>query len=137
MDNAGRFARGQSIDPASYTATKTGDEIDLSDAVDGSVWVVVNVGAVTTADATNLFTFTVTSASATGGSFSPEDSTAYTTVNSWDRLINATTEENTSYAFNLAHTNPFVKVVATETGAAEAIFGATVYYEKRHGPANT
>jgi hypothetical protein len=136
-DNARRFEKGLSIPPASYTATKTGSEVDISQSVDGSVWVVVNVGATATADGSNLFTFTVTSATASGGSFSAEASTAYDAVDSWDRIINATGEANTSYAFNLHPTKPYIKVVATATGSPSVIFDSVVLFQKRHGPANT
>jgi hypothetical protein len=136
-DQAGQFDYSQSIDPADYTATKTGDEVDLTNAIEGSVMIVVNIGAVTTADATHYFTFTVTEASATGGSFSAADSTQYSTKDSWDRIVNATSEANAVKVFNFIPSEPFIKVVATETGTAQALFGATVLFKKRHQPAST
>ena len=136
-DLARNFDYSQSIDPASYTATKTGDEVDLT-SVDSAL-VVVNIGAVATADASNLFTFTLTQATASGGTFAAADSGQYDVVDSWDRLINATAEANDVKAFNFrpAKAKPYVKVVATETGTASAIFGATVIFTKTRQPAST
>lgn len=122
----------QSIDPASITATTTGTYVPIAGF--SSVAAVIQVGVVTTADASNLFTFSAkgaTDASGTGA-------TALTTYNPlqdtagvgsvWDYLINSTTVDDVlSYSFGIIPGNfTHVAIVATETGTASAIFGATV-----------
>lgn len=130
------FDLERAIDPASYTATKTGEEIALSG---GPVLVLVTVGAVAAADAENYVTFTVEQATATGGDFSAADSSQYKVADSWDRLINATTEGNAVYAFQFipAATYDYIKVVGTETGTTEAIYDVTVIQGGRTYPQTT
>lgn len=121
-----------SIASASITATTTGSEIDLQGAID--VKVLIPVGIVTTADATHYFTFTVTQCATSGGSFTAAATTQYHVADSWDRVINATTEGSALYAFQFKPTKRYMKVVATETSTGQAIFGAYVEFTKRHEP---
>jgi hypothetical protein len=133
-DIARQFDYFTSCAYADRTATITGSEVNITGAKE--VLVLVYVVSNTTSDASNLFTFTVTEASATGGSFSAAASTAYDPVDSWDRLINATTETGL-YAFNFKPTQPYIKVVATETGTAQVAFSAHVLITGIHQPEST
>jgi len=126
------FDYGLSIIGADHTATATGEEIDLLGITD--VMVLISVGNVAIADASNLFTFTVTECATSGGTFVAAGTTQYSTSDSWDRIINATTEEEDIYAFNFFPTKRYIKVVATETGTAQAIFSANVIKYGRHQP---
>lgn len=139
QDIARDFDYGLSIVPVDHTATVTGEEISLVGVLDPLVAVAVDVGAVAIADASNYFTFTVTQATATGGTFVAADSVQYDPVDDWDRIINATTEGSTYYVFNfrLKPNYDFIKVVATETATAQATFGAVVWKKKRHNPASS
>jgi len=126
------FDYGLSIAGASITATTTGDAIDLNGITD--VMVLVSVGAVATADASNYQTFTVTECATAAGTYVAAGTSQYSTSDSWDRIINATTEENDIYAFNFFPTERYIRVVATETGTTEAIFSANVIKYGRHQP---
>jgi len=123
------------ITPIDRTATVTGSEIDLLGAID--VLIIVSIGAVAIADATKLFTFTVTQCATSGGTFAAAATTQYMVADSWDRIINATTEADAVKAFQFKPTLRYIKVVATETGAAQATFGAVVVYNKRSQPASS
>lgn len=133
-DYAVNFDRGDSIVPADYTATETGDVITLLGITD--VWCVVQAGVVAIADASNLFTFTVTQCETVAGTYVAADASQYGVADSWDRIINLTTEGSRSYAFNF-YPKPgfmFIRLVATETGTAQAIFGGTFLKYGRHQP---
>ena len=131
----------QSIAPADRTASVTGSEVDCS-LCPVVATIRVNVGTVTLADSSNLFKFTVTQCATSGGSFTDADSSQYDPVSptgsttAWDRIINATTEGSKAYTFNfrMAADYPYIKVVATETGTAQAAFGACVEFEPSVGP---
>lgn len=137
-DIARDFERTVSILPsATKTVTTTGEEVDCSGGL-GLVYIDIAIGAVATADATNLFTFTVTQCATTGGTFTAAASGQYDWVDG-DGIINATTEANSVMALNfrLNGSYPFIKVVATETGTASAFFNAIVHVPKRSMPAST
>jgi len=121
-----------SVAPAAITASTNGAAVDLAESAGGHM-VQVNVGVVTTADATNFFTFTVeTSANGSDGwtaiaadaYLSPRDQDG----NTWDRLINATTEGPLAYQFGFRNdsNHRYARVVATETLTASAVFGASI-----------
>ena len=133
-DIARNLDSGQSINPASYTATVTGGEVSMV-GKGQEVMIVIPKGAVATADGSNYFTFTVTQATASGGSFVAADSNQYDWVEG-DGVINATTEENgvMTANFRLKRGYDYLKIVATETGTAEAIFGALFLKPGRHNP---
>ena len=132
----------QSINPADHTATIEGGEVDCT-LCPVNCLVRVTVGAAAIADASKLFTFTIEQATATGGTFSAADAAQYDFVppagssTDWDGIINATTEADEVYSFNfrMKRTYDFLKVVATETGAAQIIFGATIEFEPSTLPA--
>jgi len=127
------FDYGLSIVPAAtLTATTTGEAIDLNGITD--VMVVVPVGVIATADASNLFTFTVTECATADGTYAAAETTQYSTSDSWDRILNATTEGSDIYAFNFFPTLRYIRVVATETGTASAFFSASVLKYGRHQP---
>jgi len=133
-DYAVNFDRGDSIVPAAITATTTGSEITLAGITD--VWCVVQVGVIAAADASNLMTFTVTQCATTGGTFVAADAAQYGVADSWDRILNAVAEGSQSYAFNF-YPKPgygFIKLVATETGTFDGIFGGTFLKYGRHQP---
>jgi hypothetical protein len=129
-DIARRFNWKQSIAPSSNASTVTGSEVDVTDAAT-MVTIVVNVGSVSAGDGSNYNTFTVTQATATGGSFGAPDADQYDLVNSWDGKINATGEANTIYLcnFRLKAGYPFIKVVMTKTGTQTIVYSATVFWE--------
>lgn len=137
-DKARNFDYLQSIAPAAITATTTGSEVSLVGVKD-NVLILVDVGAISAADSSNYVTFTVTQATASGGSFSAAASGQYDTVDSWDRILNATTEGSAVYAMNFkpAKGYDYIKVVATETGTFNGIFGAHVLVDGRHQPEST
>ena len=126
------FDYGLSIIGADITATTTGEAIDLTGITD--VMVLISVGNVAIADASNLFTFTVTECATAAGTYVAADASQYDTSDSWDRIINATTEEETIYAFNFFPTSRYMRVVATETGTFNGIIGAVVLKYGRHEP---
>ena len=134
IDMVNEYGVGQSIAPASITATTTGSAVDLLNGFDPVV--VVTVGTVTTADTDNYVTFTISesddnssyTALASGGYLHAENSAGTT----WDRIINATTEGTNVYRFRFAPSKRYVKVVGTETGTTSAVYGAHVEYVKRH-----
>ena len=136
-DMGRNIERAQSIAPAAITATTTGEEVDLSGVLD--CMILVDVGVISAADANNYMTFTVTQATATGGSFSAADSAQYGAIDSWDLVLNATTEGSQTYAFNFfpKADYPIIKVVATETSTFDGIFGATALFTKTTQPANS
>jgi len=131
-----------SIKAASITATETGEIVDMLGA--SSVMVIVPVGAVATADASHYFTFTfVTGTDAALGDAAAIASGSYMgakdeDLNTWDRIINSTAEADTCYSFgvNIDKVGErWGRVLATETGTAEAIFGAIVVLcYNRHQP---
>lgn len=118
----------QSIAPASITATTTGSVVDLSGYE--SAMAVIGVGAVAAADATNYVTFKVQVGDESDGS-DMADATMYAVKTSagatWDRLINATTEENQVYLIGFKTLGKkYARVVGTETLTTTAIYGATI-----------
>lgn len=108
-----------SIAHAQKTSTATGSEVQLTG---GPVWIMIDITAIGAADATHFFTFTITQAIATGGSFSAATAaTQYKVKGSWDRIINATTETGIeTFQFIPKATYDFIKVVATESAGGSA-----------------
>ena len=133
-DLASNLDSGISIVPAQYTATETGDEVSVV-GKGQEVMIVIPIGAVAAADASNRFTFTVTQATSSGGSFTAADSGQYDWIEG-DGYINATTEADSVMTCNfyLKPTYDFLKIVATENGTADAIFGALFLKPGRHNP---
>jgi hypothetical protein len=112
----------QAIIPAARTATfATGDIIDLQGYE--SVMFVVHAGAVTTADSSNFVTFTIVAGDA-------DDLTGGATVSGDDLLgsnpvINATTDADEVIGkVGYRGTKRYARLVATETGATDALYGA-------------
>lgn len=135
-DFARNLAAVQAIAPqATITATTTSAAIDLLDAVEGSIFVLVNAGVIATADSTNYFEFKVTEG-ATNAAADAVASTCYDPVASWDRLLNATTEGSATYKMNIRPTKRWIKIVMAEEGTASAFATATVFYLKRSGVAS-
>ena len=132
-----------SIAPAAHTAT-TSSEVVVDCAEAESLTVIVPVGVVATADASNFFTFTVLMGDVADGSDATAvDSSAYLNPKSgagvlWDRVINATTEGSQVYQFGVKNlrSNRYAFVRATETETASAIFGAMILLgNRRHNEA--
>ncbi len=132
IDQASSLDPVVSINSASITATTTGSAVSTEGC--RSLTVIIPVGAVATADASNLVTFTVTE-SVDDSAYTALDSGDYISVIPnggsavWDRIINATSEQNACYSFGIKTTTANVssiKVVGTETGTTEAIYGAYV-----------
>jgi len=129
-----------SIAPASKTATSSSETVvDVSNAE--SITVIVPVGVVTTADGSNLFTFTVLGGSSSDGSDAVAvDSSAYldpkdSTGAVWDRLINATTEGPACYQFGVKNlrNDRYMFVRETVTGTVSAVLGAMILLgDRRH-----
>lgn len=116
----------QSIAPAAITATTTGSAVDVT-GYEG-VEIVVEAGVITAADASNYMTFTVTYTT-DDTNYTALDSGDYISPASWDRIINATTEGSATYRFGIKPSVANIskiKVVATETGTFNGIFGASV-----------
>jgi len=113
------------------TATQTGDEVALTG---GAVLILVHVHTATTADATHFFTFSVTQATASGGTFSAADSSQYKT-NLWDMIINATTETGVKiFQFIPVAGYDYIKVIATETGTSDITYSVIVLQGDIHAP---
>ena len=132
----------QSIAPADHTATVTGEEVDARKCPRRAV-VRVSVGIATIADASKFFTFKVTQCATSGGTFTDADAGQYDFVaptgstTAWDGILNATTEGSADYSFNfdMKRTYDYLKVVATETGAAQILFGADIEFIPSEQPA--
>ena len=124
-----------SIASASITATTTGNYVDILGA--DRVLIQIPVGVVSTADASNYITFTVTDGTTTTAGDAVA-TTQYIAADSWDMTINATTEGSAMYAFEFIPTpgKRYIKVVGTETGTTSAIYGAYVTFSKIHQPAS-
>lgn len=132
-----------SITPASRTATTSSELVaDVSNAE--SITVFVPIGTVTTADGSNLFTFTVLGGAVSDGSDATAvDSSAYLDPKTqggavWDRIINATTEGDVVNQFGVKNlrNDRYMFVRATKTGTASAVFGAHIVLgNRRHNVA--
>jgi len=118
---------------ATKTATTSSETcVDISGAE--SAMVVVHAGVVATADASNYFTITVLGnndgVAGTGTALAateyldPKDGSG----NTWDRLINATTEGSKTYQFGVKNSAGwrYLFVRATETGTASAFLSADI-----------
>lgn len=122
----------QIINPgATVTATTTSAAYDTKDGVLSDFAIIVNIGAVATADATNYFTFKVQE-SDDNSTYKDIDSSFYVASN-WDLKINATAEANAVQVFGIKSDKRYLKVVATETGTASAIFSVTIGQEAKTG----
>ena len=133
-----RIAGALSLAAANYTGDTNGTVVDIRQAI--AIMVHVNVGVVTTADATNYFTFKFESgADSAGGDFTEIDSTDYIDAKdqnnaAWDRKINATTEGPLGYQFGVRNSRGdlYGRVVADETLTADLYAAASVLVTKRH-----
>lgn len=125
--------------PASYTATETGDAIDMRDNLSLGVEFDVFIGAVTTADASNTFEIKILQSETIGGTYVAADSAQYDVLESWDRLIDDTGESDSIKTFNFRMKTgyPFIKVEATVVGTVEAIFAVQVVARPQTLPAQT
>jgi len=133
LDMGRQLKLGTSIAHAQITATTTGSEVDCTGAKE--VTIAVYVSANTTSDSTNYVTFTVTNSDATGGTFDAVSSDQYDPVNSWDRVLNATTETGWFvFNFHLTPGHPFIKVVGTETGTTDITYSAHVIERAKDQP---
>lgn len=110
------------IAPAQYTGTKSdGTIIDLQGYE--SATVMVGIGAVSTADGSNYFTITVTE----GDNSALSDGATATKLIGAFELINSTSADpNTVQLVGYYGGKRYVRVVATETGTADATFGCWV-----------
>lgn len=126
---------GVSIPPASITATTTGDAVSLVGKGPITIGVLVDVGAVATADATNFFTVSFIESDAVAGTYTAIASSRVVWIEG-DGIINATTEADTPQTANiyLAVGKDFVKAVITETATAQAIMGVIFLKPGRHNP---
>ena len=138
LDEASKVVSEQAIAPASITATTNGNSHQVSTTAArlaaGALWFDILVGAVSAADATNFFTFSVQKDDNTGFS-SPTTVPASDIIVSedqagvaWDRLINATGEADNNYKIGIRLRDPdndFYRLVVTETLTASAIIGAS------------
>jgi hypothetical protein len=125
----------ESINLANYTATVAGSGKDTWGMLD--VLVYIPVGVVAAADATHFFTFSFSESDTEGGSYTAIASANIRTIDSWDYIINATTEAGNLHVVQLNRTKRWVKVTATESagGAANANFGAYIVQPTdRHQP---
>ena len=119
------------------TSTQTGDEVDAS-ANNGVITFIIHVHAIGTADGSNYFTFTVNQATSSGGTYAAANSNQYLTVDSWDRILNATTETGIKVLqFFPARNNPYLKLIATETGTADITYSAICLFDSKHQPASS
>lgn len=133
MDFVNELTVYKSISPASITATTTGTAVDCYNAIECVA--VIPVGTVTTADADNYVTFTI-SESDDNSSYAALDSTGYLQAEnmagtSWDRIINATTEGDNVYRFQFVPSKRYVKIVGTETGTTSAVYGGFVEFRRK------
>ena len=92
----------------------------------------------TTADATNFFTLSFTECATSGGTYTAVPAAPVTTMDSWDKLINATTEAAEMHLVQVRLTPGmrYIKAVFTETGTAQAELWATFFFKKIHQPAS-
>lgn len=137
-DIARNLDSGLSISPASITATTIGSEVGVVGKGPHTVLLVVAIGAVASADASNYQTFTVNQCTESGGTFVAADADQYDWVEG-DGIINATTEADSvmTLNFRLKPGYDYLKAIATETGTTEAIFGAVFLKPGRHNPVAT
>jgi hypothetical protein len=109
------------VDNGAKTATTTGTVIDVRGYDEANF--VVQVGTVTTADATNKFTIDLYEGDLASG-------TDGTSVAAGDRIgaavdIDGTGDAQKTIAFGYLGKKRYVHVKATEAGTASVIFGAT------------
>lgn len=121
-----------------YTATIIGSELDMTD----SKWItelIIPIGTVTTADGSNYFEFKVQQSETSGGTYSDANSEQYDVMGDWDLRINAVGEADTvkSLNFRLKNGYPYLKVVATMVGTAQATFGSVVLKNSIRKPDTT
>jgi len=127
FDLASNIIPKKSITALDRTATVTGSIVDLKDYKAASV--MVCIGAVAIADASNYFTFTIEVGDDSGLSDAAEVSSYEVSKlaagTTWDRKVNATGEADdvALVGFN-AGGKRYARVKATETGTAQATFGA-------------
>ena len=130
------FEYALGIAPAPYTATTTGSELDMTEALD--VFAVFSLGTDATVDATNFFTFSFTECATSGGTFTAVPDAQFVPMDSWDKIWNASGEANV-YHFASVVLSPgmrYLKAVATETAAADGEFGVAIFFTKRSQPSS-
>lgn len=108
------------LDPAATTANRTGDVVDVQGY--DSATIVVQVGTVTTADATNYFTFDLYHGDLASG-------TDGTSVDAAERInaafaVNDTSDAGKTVAFGYLGNKRYIHVVCTETATGSIISGA-------------
>ncbi len=120
---------------ASYTATKAGTAVSIAGMSGTAIKIVLVTGTITTADASNLMTLSVTQGT-TNAAATAVDSAQLDPCDSFDYLINATTEGDAFKVINfiVKPTMDWIKVTATETGTFEGIFGVYVEFEPSLSP---
>ena len=125
----------ESIPLTQYTATETGTALDTWGMLD--VMVYIPIGRVAAADATHYFTFSFEESDTFGGVYTSVASANIINIDSWDMIINATTEKESFHPVQIRRTKRWLKVIATESagGAADADFGAYIVQPTdRHQP---
>lgn len=129
-DSARNLKEQLSIPIAQYTGTTTGTAVSIL-GCGPSVDIVIRTGTIAAADASNYMTITVTQGT-TNAAADAVDSTQYDVTNGWDRLINATTENDATYRINFIVKPDYdwLKIVATKTaGTVDIVLGAWVEFE--------
>tara|TARA_Y100000310_G_scaffold337945_1_gene426300 strand:+ start:125 stop:541 length:417 start_codon:yes stop_codon:yes gene_type:complete len=122
------------IVPTDWTATTTGSTIDRSGFE--SIVFVVHAGAETLGvDASNYVTFTIDEGDESDLS-DAATATDVDTVDSWDKILNAVGETPGIYSVSYYGTKRYCRIVGTETGTTQVIYGATAHLgHATHGPA--
>ena len=122
------------IDPETYTATVSGDIIDL--ALFESVTFTVITGAVTTADGSHYFTFTLNAGDDSALSDGATVTASTGLLGSNLVINNASTQDDVCVGkMGYVGSKRYIQLVATETGTATALFGAVVIRgNARHMP---
>lgn len=110
---------------AATTATRTGDVIDVR-GYDAAT-IVAQVGTVTTASATHKFTLDLYHGDLASG-------TDGTSVGASERIglavdVDDTTDADKTVAFGYLGNKRYIHIVATETGTASVVLGATAVLE--------
>lgn len=131
-----KFEVGESLNLADITATTTGSAVDMLNHLD--ILCICAVGPVTTADASNYFTYSWTECATSAGTYTAVPAAQITTIDSWDKIVNATTEAGNIHVVQIEMTPGmrYLKCVATETGTAQATLGGTFFFTEKTQPAS-
>jgi len=125
----------QALIPAQATATVTGPVVDTQGFE--AIMFAINIGAVTTADASNYFTLKIQEGDASDLSDAADVTNAARLLHAAAAVINdATGDDNTTQKMGCTiGTKRYMRLVATETGTADATFGAVALLTgARHAP---